>query len=76
MARKRARDIEKGYSTREFVAKLRRFADALEAGRPFSIQVAGERLHIPAGALCTIEHEREGMTDEVEFQVRWQRAEK
>lgn len=65
------RDIEKIYSVQEFVAKLRRLADALEAGQAFEIQVAGERLYIPADAHFSIEHERGAGVDEVEFQVRW-----
>ncbi|NMO21086.1 amphi-Trp domain-containing protein [Pyxidicoccus fallax] len=74
MAKKRPdRDLEKTYPRKEFVAKLRRLADAIEAGKPFSIQVAGERLRIPASALFNIEHEREGGVDEVEFQLRWER---
>jgi hypothetical protein len=32
MGEKRDRDVEKVYSTAEFAAKLRRLADALEAG--------------------------------------------
>ena len=68
------RDIERTYSRAQFVAKLRRLADALETRRPFAIQVAGERLHIPAEALFNIEHEREGGTDELEFQLRWRAA--
>ena len=71
MATRRARDIERTYSRAQFVAKLRRLADALEANAPFSIQVAGERLRIPAGVTFNIEHERAGGTDELEFQVRW-----
>ena len=66
-----ARDVEKGYSTEEFVAKLRRLADALETGSPFRIQVAGERIHVPARAEFTIEHERDGDEEEVEFQLKW-----
>jgi amphi-Trp domain-containing protein len=65
------RDIEVSYSVRQMVAKLRRLADALEAGKPFRIQIAGERLNIPADAVFNIEHEREGDTEEVEFQFRW-----
>jgi amphi-Trp domain-containing protein len=68
-----ARDIEKGYPARQFAAKLRRLADAVESGKAFSLQVAGERLHIPADALFNIEHERAGGVDEVEFQLRWRR---
>jgi amphi-Trp domain-containing protein len=71
MAKRRARDLERVYSRAQFVAKLRRFADALEKGRAFSIQVAGERLHIPASATFNIEHERSGGEDELEFQLRW-----
>ncbi len=73
MPRKPERDIEKTYPRKEFVAKLRRLADAIEAGEAFSIQVAGERLRIPASAHFNIEHEREGNVDEVEFQLRWER---
>jgi amphi-Trp domain-containing protein len=73
MPRRTERDIEKAYPRKDFVAKLRRLADAIEAGKSFSIQVAGERLHIPADAIFNIEHEREGGVDELEFQVRWKR---
>ena len=74
MADKRKRDVERVYSTDEFVAKLRRLADALEAGQAFEIQVAGERLYVPATAHFSVEHEREEGTDEIEFQVRWERG--
>lgn len=67
------RDIERGYPVPEFVAKLRRLADALETGKAFSIQVTGERLRVPADAIFNIEHEREGGTEELEFQLRWER---
>jgi len=50
MAKKKKRDLEKSYPTAEFVAKLRRFADALESGQRFRIQIAGERISVPAGA--------------------------
>lgn len=69
--RKRARDLERTYSRAQFVAKLRRLADALERRGSFTIQVAGERLHVPAQAAFNIEHERSGGQDEIEFQLRW-----
>jgi amphi-Trp domain-containing protein len=65
------RDLERTYSRAQFVAKLRRLADALEAGAPFSIQVANERVRVPADALFNIEHERAGGLEELEFQLRW-----
>jgi amphi-Trp domain-containing protein len=67
------RDIEKIYSTPEFVAKLRRFADALEAGSKFEIQIAGERIYVPVRAAFSIEHERSGDSEEIEFQITWAR---
>ncbi len=67
----RERDVEKGYSTPEVVAKLRRLADALETGRPFRIQVAGERIYVPVRAEFTVEHERGSDEEEVEFQLKW-----
>ena len=65
------RDIEKQYSTSEFVAKLRRLADALETGEKFKIQIAGERIYVPVRAEFTIEHERDGDEQEIEFQIKW-----
>jgi amphi-Trp domain-containing protein len=65
------RDVERIASTSEFVAKLRRLADALESGGSFRIQVAGERFRVPRDAELSVEHERSGDTEEVELQLRW-----
>lgn len=67
----KARDIERTYTRKQFVAKLRRFADAIEKERAFTIQVGGERLHISAQAQFNIEHERAAGEHELEFQLRW-----
>jgi amphi-Trp domain-containing protein len=71
MSEKQNRDVERVYSTSEFVSKLRRLADALEAGKRFEIQVAGERIYVPARAEFNVEHEREGNDEELEFQLKW-----
>src|SRR5215207_6691583 len=71
VSEERDRDVEKGYSTSEFVSKLRRLADALETGERFEIQVAGERIYVPARAEFNIEHEREEDEEELEFQLKW-----
>ena len=68
---KRNRDVDKAYPISDFVAKLRRLADALEKGERFEIQVAGERIYVPAHAVCSVEHERGDGVEEVEFQMRW-----
>jgi amphi-Trp domain-containing protein len=73
MARAPDRDIEKAYTVRSTVAKLRRLAHCLETGKPFQIQVSGERISVPARAVFTIEHEREGNQEELEFQFKWTR---
>ena len=67
------RDLEKTYPTGKFIEKLRRLADALENGERFTIQVAGERINVPADAVVNIEHEREGKAEELEFQLKWKR---
>ena len=36
-------------------------------------QLAGERIQLPAKAVLNIEYEREGNTEEVEFQFNWER---
>jgi amphi-Trp domain-containing protein len=69
-----SRDVERNYSVAQFAGKLRRLADALEADRPFRIQVAGERVLVPKGATISVEHERDDDEEEVEFQLKWQLA--
>ena len=71
MAKKRNRDLERTYSRSQFVSKLRRLADAVEVGAPFTIQIAGERLRVPSDVAFNIEHERASGLDELEFQLRW-----
>ena len=68
---KEERDIEKDYSDAEFVAKLRRLADAIESGDKFEIQIAGERIYVPVRAIYNIEHERSDSEEEIEFQIKW-----
>ncbi len=68
---KKERDIEKSYPKKDFVAKLRRLADSIENGTKFEIQIAGERVYVPARAEFNIEHEREGAEEELEFQIKW-----
>jgi amphi-Trp domain-containing protein len=69
--KKRKRDIEKNYPVKQFVKKLRRLADCIEQGRNFQIQVAGERISIPANSTINIEHERGDSSEEIEFQLKW-----
>jgi len=73
MASKQERDIEKEYPKADFVAKLRRLADAIENGERFDISIAGERIHVPVRARFTIEHERSDDEEEIEFQIKWEK---
>jgi amphi-Trp domain-containing protein len=69
--RRGKRDIEKDYPRKQFITKLRRLADCLEQDARFRIQVAGERVSIPASATINIEHERGSSEEEIEFQLKW-----
>lgn len=72
MVRKKSRDLEKTYARSEMIAKLRRLADSLETGKPFAIQIASERIRVPARAIYNIEHERsKSGEEEIEFQIKW-----
>lgn len=72
MSAKSERDVEKDYPKAEFVAKLRRLADAIEEGKKFEIQIAGERIYVPVRAQFNIEHERSDDEEEIEFQIKWE----
>lgn len=65
------RDVEKAYANSENIAKLERLVECMKTGKPFEIQVAGERIYVPVSAQFTIEHEREDGEEELEFQLRW-----
>lgn len=71
MARIVKRDIEKTYPLPDFIAKLRRLADALEQGKRFEIQIAGKRISVPVRATFNIEHEKDKGQEEIEFQIKW-----
>lgn len=68
------RDVEKLTTTEYFVQTLRRVADAVEAGEAFRIQIAGERITVPADAQLSVEHEVEDGAHEIELQLKWSAA--
>ena len=76
MTEEHGRDVTKTYTTEQNIQKLERLVAALRENTAFEIQVAGERLYIPAGTEFSIEHEREGPLHELEFQFRWREDEK
>ena len=65
------RDVEKEYSNAENIAKLERLVECMKTGKPYEIQVAGERIYVPVSATFSIEHEREDGEEELEFQFKW-----
>jgi amphi-Trp domain-containing protein len=68
------RDITKSYANDQNIAKLERLIACLKQGKAFEIQVDNERIYVPASAHFSIEHEREGPLEELEFQFRWNRT--
>ena len=67
------KDVEKSYSNKPVIAKLRRLADALEEGKPFVITIAGERISIPPDARVEFEYKRIGNEEDVEIELTWKR---
>ena len=67
------KEVEKSYANRDAAAKLRRLAEALEEGKPFEIQIAGQRVYVPASATVEFEYAREGDEEELEIEVTWKR---
>lgn len=70
------KEVEKSYATEDVVAKLRRLADALEAGKTFEIKVAGERIYVPANASVQFEYQRDEEEEELEIELKWTRKRK
>lgn len=70
----KSRDITKTYPLKSFITKIRRLADGLENNNQFIIQIAGERIKVPKGAVVNIEHERSKDGEEIEFQISWKKS--
>jgi amphi-Trp domain-containing protein len=65
------RDVTKDTTRDYFVQTLRRIADAVEKNESFRIQIAGERLSVPADAGLSVEHEASDGAHEIELQLTW-----
>ncbi|MEL6368186.1 MAG: amphi-Trp domain-containing protein [Pseudomonadota bacterium] len=63
-------DVEKEYSDVEIIRKLERLVGCMKTGKPFEIQVAGERIYVPIRARFTIEHKVGDGEEVLEFQFR------
>ena len=66
------REIETGYELPDFIAELRRLADALESGAQFELEIGGETISVPARAVVAVEYEEEDGNAELEFQLSWE----
>lgn len=64
--------MEKSYSQKAYIAKIKRLIESLEKGKAFVIQVKGRKIRIPADSEISIEFEKEGKKNELEFQIKWQ----
>lgn len=71
MPKEKPIDVEKSYSNSANVAKLRRLADALEQGKTFEIQIAGNRIYVPPTASVEFEYEKNGDAQEIEIEISW-----
>jgi len=66
-------DLEQSYTNKETARKLRRIADAIEAGRSFRVQINGHRVTVPEDAEFEIELETDRNKGELEIEMRWDR---
>mmetsp|Transcript_22429 Transcript_22429/g.34048 ORF Transcript_22429/g.34048 Transcript_22429/m.34048 type:complete len:115 (-) Transcript_22429:264-608(-) len=65
------RDVEVVKTEKQFVALLRRVADAVEENQSWRVQVDKVRLTVPEDAAVTVEHEVEDGHHNIELQFRW-----
>lgn len=62
--------MEKKYSQKAYIAKIKRLIESLEKGKAFTIQVKGKKIRIPANSEISIEYEKD-RKNELEFQIKW-----
>ncbi|HEX8286577.1 MAG TPA: amphi-Trp domain-containing protein [Pyrinomonadaceae bacterium] len=74
MGNKKEIDVERTYTT-QTADKLRRIANALEAGESFRLQVGGNRLRIRSDCKVEIEMQTDGKDKgEIEIEIKWNRG--
>lgn len=67
-------DVERAYTPSQTAEKLRRIADAIDAGESFRIQVGGNRLRVPTDGEFEIEMQTDGEgKGEIEIEIKWNR---
>ncbi len=67
-------DVERAYTPAQTADKLRRIADAIEAGKSFRLQVGGNRLRVPTDGAVEIEMQADGDgAGEIEIEIKWNR---
>jgi amphi-Trp domain-containing protein len=74
MPKEKPIDVEKSYKNSAVVEKLRRLADALEAGKTFEIKIAGNRVYVPPTAEIEFEYESNGDAREIEIEIKWTKS--
>lgn len=65
-------DVEHSYTPAQTADKLRRIADAIEAGKSFRLQIGGNRLCVPTDGAVDIEMQTDG-ADASEIEIKWNR---
>ena len=74
MSEEKEIDVERSYTPAQTADKLRRIADAIEAGESFRIQVGGHRLRVPTDGEIEIEMQTDGDgRGEIELEIKWNR---
>lgn len=70
-------DVERSYTPVQTADKLRRIADAIETGKSFRLQVAGNRIRVPTDCEIEIEMQADGEgAGEIEIEIKWKRSAK
>ena len=70
-------DVERSYTPEQTADKLRRIADAIEAGKSFRLQIAGNRVRVPTDGDIEIEMQADGDgAGEIEIEIKWNRSAK
>lgn len=62
--------MEKTYTQKQYIAKIKRLIESLENGKAFTIQLKGKKIRIPANSEISIEYEKD-RKNELEFQIKW-----
>lgn len=67
------KEIEKKYTNKQTIKILERLVQSLRGGKPFKIQIKGEKVYVSKESEIEIEYENNKKEEKIEVEIKWKK---